>query len=564
MSVQTSLLLHSFRGRLALCFGGLSLLVLLSVGLYFGHMATQQLGQAAREKIHSAAQAAADLLGANLRERELEIALLSMAPHFTRGDLKNPELLESLQRRKLLRREFAWLGVADVEGQVLQASDGLLAGVSVAQRPWFMAAMNGVYVGDLHEAKLLAKLMPQQADGEPPRFIDFAAPIRDRQGRLVGVVGAHAHWNWVTETVQSTLAQRQMGGEAEILIVDKSGNVLYPRALAGNAQLPRGVPEGAASSVARWNDGIEYLSSEVPVRAGTSNDLGWRIVVRQSIDLALAPAHELRRQLLALGLAAALLATLVAIWLARSISRPIEQLATAARRVQQRSDAPRYPASGGLQEIDQLSEAMRSMTDSLLSHERELEALNQTLEQQVQQRTEALAAANAELERLATRDALTGLANRRSFDERLLACFQTARRTGRGFALLLLDADHFKRVNDQHGHTVGDQVLQQLGQLLKASIRSIDLAARYGGEEFAVLLPETAGLDEAAAVADKIRAAVALADFPAVGRMTISVGVASWHAADTDPLRLVQRADKGLYAAKGAGRNQVMVEKATT
>lgn len=566
MSFQTSPLLHSFRGRLALSFGGLSLLVLLSVGFYIGHRATQQLGEAAGDQVHSAAQAAADLLAANLRERELEIALLSRAPHFTRGDLTNPELLDSLKQRQQLRREFAWLGVVDADGKVLQAIDGLLTGVSVAQRPWFSAAQKAVYVGDLHEAKLLTKLLPQQANGEPPRFIDFAAPIRDRQGRLIGVVGAHAHWNWVTDTVQATLARREMEGHAEILIVDKAGTVLYPRALAGQALLPGNLAAPgatAASGVARWDDGIEYLTSEVPVNAGTENDLGWRIVVRQAVDVALAPAHELRRQLLALGLAAGLLASLVAIWLARSFSRPIEQLAAAARQIKQRSDAPRYPAEGDLQEIDQLSQAMRAMTDSLLSHERELEALNQTLEQQVQQRTEALAAANAELERLATRDALTGLANRRSFDERLLGCFLTGQRTGRGFSLLLLDTDHFKRVNDLHGHTVGDQVLQQLGQLLKDHTRSIDLAARYGGEEFAVLLPETAGAAEAALVADKIRAAVALAEFPVVGRMTISVGVASWQAADANPLSLVQRADKGLYAAKGAGRNQVMVEEAT-
>lgn len=566
MRFQTSPLLRSFRGRLALSFGGLSLLVLLSVGFYIGHRATQQLGEAAGEQVHSAAQAAADLLAANLRERELEISLLSLAPHFTRGDLDSPELLESLQRRKLLRREFAWLGVANLEGKVLQASDGLLSGASVAQRPWFTEALNGLYVGDLHEAKLLAKLLPQQADGEPARFIDFAAPIRDRQGRLIGVLGAHAHWNWVTDTVQTTLARRGMEGHAEILIIDKAGNVLYPRALAGQTLLPGRLASPYAkgsSGIARWDDGIDYLTSEVPVSAATRNDLGWRIVVRQAVDVALAPAHELRRQLLALGLAAGLLASLVAIWLARSFSRPIEQLATAARQIKQRGGAPRYPTEGDLQEIDQLSQAMRTMTDSLLSHERELEALNQTLEQQVQQRTEALAAANAELERLATRDALTGLANRRSFDERLLGCFQTGLRTGRGFSLLLLDADHFKRVNDQHGHTVGDQVLQQLGQLLKTHVRSVDLAARYGGEEFAVLLPETPGTAEAALVADKIRAAVSLAEFPVVGRITISVGVASWHAADADPMSLVQRADRGLYAAKGAGRNQVMVEEAT-
>lgn len=551
------LVLNTFRARLALSFGGLSLLVLLSVGLYIGRMATLQIGEAAGDQVDSAARAAAELLATNLRERELEIVLLSQAPHFTRGDIRNPELLDSLKRRQLLRSEFAWLGVVDVEGNVVQAIDGLLDGKSVAKRGWFTAAKSDVYVGDVHEAVLLAKLLPAQASGEPLRFIDFAAPIHDRQGQLIGVLGTHAHWNWVTQVVQAVLDRRQMSTEAEILIVGKDGTVLYPQALVGQARLPEGLKAGSGAAIVRWGDGLDYLSSKVPVSVGTQHSLGWHIVVRETVDVALAPAHELRRQLLALGLIAALLATLVALWLARSISRPIEQLARTARGIERREGEQDYPDDDGLREISQLSQSMRSMTSSLLTHERELEALNQTLEQQVQQRTEALASANQELERLATRDALTGVDNRRSFDERLKQCFETAKRTGRGFSLLLLDADHFKRVNDTHGHTVGDQVLQQLAQLLCANTRAIDFVARYGGEEFVVLLPETAASEEAAIAAEKIRAAVEAAEFPAVGRLTASSGVSCWSPADAQATDIVQRADKALYAAKAAGRNQV-------
>lgn len=552
--------LNTFRARLALCFGGLSLLVLLSVGLYIGRMATQQIGEAAGEQVDSAARAAAELLATNLRERELEIVLLSQAPHFTRGDIRNPELLDSLKRRQLLRSEFAWLGVVDVDGNVVQAIDGLLDGKSVAKRGWFTAAKSDVYVGDVHEAVLLAKLLPAQASGEPLRFIDFAAPIHDRQGQLIGVLGTHAHWNWVTQVVQAVLDRRQMSAEAEILIVAKDGTLLYPQALVGQAKLPEGLKAGSGAAIVRWGDGLDYLSSKVPVSVGTQHSLGWHIVVREAVDVALAPAHELRRQLLALGLIAALLATLVALWLARSISRPIEQLARTARRIERREGEPDYPADASLREISQLSQSMRSMTSSLLTHERELEALNQTLEQQVQQRTEALASANQELERLATRDALTGANNRRSFDERLKQCFETGKRTGRGFSLLMLDADHFKRVNDTHGHMVGDQVLQQLAQLFAANTRAIDFVARYGGEEFAVLLPESPQFAEAAATGEKIRSAVDAAEFPVVGHITTSVGVSCWSPADSRALDIVQRADKALYAAKAAGRNQVMAE----
>src|SRR6476646_2986297 len=160
------LTLTSFRGRLALWFGGLSLLTLLSVGLYVGRLATQQIEVTSGETVHATALAAATLLAANLRERELEITLLSQEPQFVRGDLAHPDVLASLELRKTLRSEFAWLGVADAHGKVVQAIGGMLQGQSVAKRPGFIAAQQGVYTGDVHEALLLAKLLPSQASGE--------------------------------------------------------------------------------------------------------------------------------------------------------------------------------------------------------------------------------------------------------------------------------------------------------------------------------------------------------------------------------------------------------------
>ena len=112
-------------------------------------------------------------------------------------------------------------------------------------------------------------------------------------------------------------------------------------------------------------------------------------------------------------------------------------LAAAARSIKLHTTAPRYPTGTNLREVAQLSNAMQSMTESLLTRERELELLNQTLEQQVLQRTEALAAANKLLEHLATIDPLTGTNNRRRFDEKLEDCARMGKRTGRGFSILL-------------------------------------------------------------------------------------------------------------------------------
>ena len=112
----------------------------------------QQVAATAGASVHATARAAADLLGASLREHELDLVLLSLAPHFTRGDLAQPAVLHSLEQRRNLREEYAWMGVTDPQGTVVQAVDGILQGQSVAQRPWFIEGQAGLYVGDVHKA----------------------------------------------------------------------------------------------------------------------------------------------------------------------------------------------------------------------------------------------------------------------------------------------------------------------------------------------------------------------------------------------------------------------------
>lgn len=562
MAPTRTFTLYSLRGQLTLWFGGLSLLTLLCVGLYVGRLTTQQMAVSAGASVHAMALTAADLLGAGLRERELDIVLLSQAPHFTRGDLTHPDLLLSLQRRRAVRQEFAWMGVVDPQGKVIQAVDGLLQGQSVAQRPWFIAARSGVYAGDVHEALLLEKMLPKPPDGEPLRFIDFAAPMRSPVGELLGVVGAHVDWRWVTQTVQSAFDQSTQDNGAEILIANTAGVVLYPQKLAHQFKLPaelHSAGPGRRYTQVRWDDHQDYLTSMVAVDARTSRNLGWSIVVRQPLDQALKPAHAMRDRLLALGLVAALAFGAVALHLARQFSRPIEQLAEAARRIERGDSEAVFPEKGQLTEVEQLGQSLRSMTRTLLAHERELEDINQSLEAQVLQRTEALAAANRELEQLATRDALTGVHNRRRFDDKLNECLEVAQRTAQGFAVLLIDADHFKKVNDTYGHPAGDAVLQTLARVLGETTRAVDFVARYGGEEFVILLPHTPDAVHAMAVAEKIRAAIADTAFPGPGRLTVSIGASLWQPADSDAGSLIARADAALYQAKAAGRNRVVL-----
>lgn len=166
----------------------------------------------------------------------------------------------------------------------------------------------------------------------------------------------------------------------------------------------------------------------------------------------------------------------------------------------------------------------------------------------------------AELERLAHEDPLTGLMNRRAVLGRLDAELDRGRRYQTATAVIMLDGDHFKRVNDSHGHLAGDAVLATLARRMERAVRAYDVVGRYGGEEFLVVLPD-ADAAEAAQVAERIRAAVRDRAILAEGHhldITVSVGVASTGATfDVDAQRLIDAADQALYAAKAGGRDRV-------
>ncbi|ADH84940.1 GGDEF domain-containing protein [Desulfurivibrio alkaliphilus] len=162
-----------------------------------------------------------------------------------------------------------------------------------------------------------------------------------------------------------------------------------------------------------------------------------------------------------------------------------------------------------------------------------------------------------EKDQLAGTDQLTGLNNRRRFKELLDQELIRYRRIPKPLSLLIFDIDHFKRVNDTYGHETGDLVLKEMAQLLQATVRRTDTPARWGGEEFLVLLPATTA-EAAMALAEKLRQAIEEHDFPRVGRVTASFGVAAFHDGEQEESALLRRVDKALYQAKRQGRNRVV------
>ena len=179
----------------------------------------------------------------------------------------------------------------------------------------------------------------------------------------------------------------------------------------------------------------------------------------------------------------------------------------------------------------------------------------------------ALDQAMVRLEELAMTDALTGVRNRRCFMEAAALEFERATRHARPMAVVLIDVDHFKGINDRHGHQCGDQALIEIAQACQSTLRKTDLLARFGGEEFIVLLPET-GQREAVRLAERMRNAVSadlrLPGQPQPGVVTISLGAVALSRSTPTLDALIQAADQALYDAKRAGRNRVHTQPAPT
>ncbi|MFH1862462.1 MAG: GGDEF domain-containing protein [bacterium] len=187
-----------------------------------------------------------------------------------------------------------------------------------------------------------------------------------------------------------------------------------------------------------------------------------------------------------------------------------------------------------------------------------------TAKLRVEELAEQLSEANHKLQELADTDGLTGISNRRVFENAITCEFYRSQRYGHPLSCLLLDLDHFKYINDTEGHLVGDQVLREVARLLRANLRRTDILARYGGEEFIALLPE-AEQQAALAVAEKLRRTIEEYLFNVEGRplkVTVSIGISTYSGASSasNEKELLQRADENLYQAKKHGRNQCWLE----
>ncbi|NIA56732.1 diguanylate cyclase [Massilia sp. TW-1] len=505
-----------------------------------------------------------DALDRTLDQTARDVAVLS-----TLSEVRNARdpagarrVLESFQHDF---PDYAWIGIAKPDGRVLAATNGLLENRDVRARPWFHAGQLHVIAEDYHPATLLGSLLPRTPD--PWRFVDVAGPIRDADGTLRGVLAIHLSWTWARSVAAELLTPALRGSGAEIIVVRNDGVVLLgPEDLLekpiATESLRRAFDGDTGIVKERWPDGHTYMTGYS--RTGRGRDragLRWAILVRQTESAALASARELehRTRWLCVGLAA-VLATLAAL-LARRIVEPLKVLSGAIEDLAHapaRGTPAAVPQVNSFREAQVLSKALRELVASERTHREALERMNAQLEDTVAART-------AELQDMLMRDVLTGLPNRRALMQALPEALSRAARVERPCAVLFIDMDGFKQINDTRGHEEGDELLRRFGKRLRDGIRETDVAARLAGDEFVVVLEL---LKDAGDAEDKAHILLDQLSRPYVlpsGGVTVgvSIGVALQLPHEPqDTARLLARADQAMYEAKRKGKGRVALSSA--
>jgi diguanylate cyclase (GGDEF)-like protein len=425
---------------------------------------------------------------------------------------------------------FSELRVVAPGREVLSGASAIPAGMLPAD--WASRVTGGrVVIGE-----------PRWNPREQTVTIGIAVPVRSGRGDTVGALVAT-----IDARAVGAILDRVPLADGDIYLVGSSGRRLF-----GSTNAAPPVPDELTTlhSSTERSSLREYVNDRGKRVVGAFKPLpghDWGVNAELDHAIVFAQVDELQNTTLKIVLLLLVGVGVGAWWIGLTIVRPLDQLIAAANRV----------ASGDLDitlpvrrsdELGHLTERFNEMTAQL---QRNREALADAHDELLRK--------NIELEAISITDALTSLYNRRYLMQVLDRQFQLFARTSRPFTLLMIDLDHFKRINDSHGHPAGDAVLVKAARVLRDSIRAADYAARIGGEEFVILLTDT-GADEALPSAERIRAMIAATEVEWEGqkiRCTASIGLSEVEGAGDTPSALFARADAALYEAKHQGRDRV-------
>jgi GGDEF domain-containing protein len=450
----------------------------------------------ANSELVALARTMSDRLDQNMFERYREIKNLARIEPLRGVWQDNPARARAiLMQLQEGLSDYAWLGLAEPNGNVRAATRGMLEGVSVAQRPWFISGLAGPAVEDVHDAKLLDSLLRKSPDDAPFRFVDVAMPVFGPTGAKVGVLGAHLSWNWAGNLRDNVLRNHDPALASELWVLGRDGTVLLG---------PKDAKPFDSAQFAGARHGVSFVdrSGDQPMLTALAATkglddypgLGWVVAARRPVDVALAPANRLTAVIALLGLAVAAIGAALAWFFAGTVTNPLTRLCRSVDLIGRDPSAAGVERQHGSRDILQLSAALRSLLRRLGTAEkgardaaatiRDVQAKADKQARDAEEKTRRLGSDLHTLQVLADTDPLTSLLNRRAFLPFAEDAMNYYKRYRRNLGVLMFDIDHFKRINDTFGHAAGDEVIRAVSKIIAGQIRTTDKVARFGGEEF--------------------------------------------------------------------------------
>ncbi|MDX8382409.1 MAG: ATP-binding protein [Ghiorsea sp.] len=360
---------HSLRANIAWGSAGIVLFLSLSLSYWAAMISTQQIEDQQGAAFERDAHNAAEMLDRGMFERFREMQVAAVL-----SDIQDPGVSIDTKRKVLERMQssfnaYAWIGMCDAQGVGMVGTGEYLEGKSLSQRPWCKEGRTKPYVGDVHDALLLAKILPNPS-GEEFYLVDVAAPVHAPDGSLLGVLCGHIFWDWATDMLKVSKS-----ADEETFLLSTDGLVLAG-SLPNRSYLKEVAPktfEAIKSGLngyvlETWADGKTYLTG-FATGSGYRDykGLGWVALHRQNASLAFAPAKDLQQHILFAGVALGLFFVILGWLQAGRIARPIQRMTKAAEEVAANRMDYSGPKVQGDDEVAHLSDAISTMTNSLIS-----------------------------------------------------------------------------------------------------------------------------------------------------------------------------------------------------
>ncbi len=656
---------RSLRAEISLASGAIVLLLSTALSFYAADVSKDQIEQSQGDAFVRRAQTALDVLDRGMYERSREIRNAALLDEMRDPRVSVPRKRELMERLQKNFDAYAWIGFCGPDGIGLVGTGGYLEGKNLSKRPWCTEGRKGDYIGDVHDALLLAKLLPNPS-GETFYLVDVASPVFDHKNNLQGVLCGHIYWTWASEALDSKRTPGQ-----DIFLLSNDGKVLSGPETAWadfNTMAPdtmAHIRSGAQKGyhIERFSNGHTYLVGHATSSGYRDyKGFGWTALVREDITTAFAPARALQQHILQVGALVGLFFTWLTWLMAGRIAGPIRRISLEAEKVAAGDLHYDVPLPNIDNEVGHLGQAIHDMVDNLtreIKQRREAELGLRLSAKVFEQNSEAIIVTDADnnivmvnrafteitgyesdevigknprfmasgrqalqfyrvmwrelleknnwrgeiwnkrksgevfpefltistvrdeqdeithyigvfiditerkqeeerITRLANFDTLSGLPNRNLLADRVEQAVAQTERHGSKLAMLFIDLDHFKHINDSLGHDIGDELLKQVAERLKVCLRRTDTLARQGGDEFIALVTDIGSEAEAGFVAEKMISACS-SGFEIQGyqlHVTPSIGISMCPDDGTTQVQLMRNADLAMYRAKDSGRNR--------